>query len=228
MSHVDARFRSRRFRDESEIGRITIFGAETPKNRWRPARDVIVMPSGNFPDGRFLSENRRRMLPSPGNFLWPTTKKLSHTSRRFRGVPESQNPGGSKSGNPGVPKSRNQGLSNPGGVPPLAIGDPKIRGGPNPEIRGSRNLGIGGCQIPGGYPPLAIGVPEIRNRGVQNLGFRDPEISGSGGQNLTVLGNPGIREFGVEISKFGGIKNLIVFLQNLRFFGFSNSRSQKT
>ena len=193
MSHVDARFRSRRFRDESEIGRITIFGAETPKNRWRPARDVIVMPSGNFPDGRFLSENRRRMLPSPGNFLWPTTKKLSHTSRRFRGVPESQNPGG-----------------------------------PNPEIRGSRNLGIGGCQIPGGYPPLAIGVPEIRNRGVQNLGFRDPEISGSGGQNLTVLGNPGIREFGVEISKFGGIKNLIVFLQNLRFFGFSKSRSQKT
>jgi len=146
MSHVDARLRSRRFRDESEIGRITIFGAETPKNRWRPARDVIVMPSGNFPDGRFLSENRRRMLPSPGNFLWPTTKKLSHTSRRFRGVPESQ-----------------------------------IRGGPNPEIRGSRNLGIGGCQIPGGYPPWrsgsrksGIGVSKIWGSGIRK--FRGPGV----------------------------------------------------
>jgi len=151
MSHVDARFRSRRFRDESEIGRITIFGAETPKNRWRPARDVIVMPSGNFPDGRFLSENRRRMLPSPGNFLWPTTKKLSHTSRRFRGVPESQNPGGSKSGNPGVPKSRNRGLSNPGGVPP-----PGDRGPGNPEsgcpksgVPGSGNFGVRGSKFDG-------------------------------------------------------------------------------
>jgi len=151
MSHVDARFRSRRFRDESEIGRITIFGAETPKNRWRPARDVIVMPSGNFPDGRFLSENRRRMLPSPGNFLWPTTKKLSHTSRRFRGVPESQNPGG-----------------------------------PNPEIRGSRNLGIGGCQIPGGVPP-----PGDRGPGNPESGCPKSGVPGSG-------------NFGVRGSKFDG------------------------
>ncbi len=160
MSHVDARFRSRRFRDESEIGRITIFGAETPKNRWRPARDVIVMPSGNFPDGRFLSENRRRMLPSPGNFLWPTTKKLSHTSRRFRGVPESQNPGGSKSGNPGVPKSRNRGLSNPGGEISES-GVVKSRGGTPPWRSGSRKSGIGVSKIWGS------GIRKFRGPGVK-------------------------------------------------------------
>ena len=148
MSHVDARFRSRRFRDESEIGRITIFGAETPKNRWRPARDVIVMPSGNFPDGRFLSENRRRMLPSPGNFLWPTTKKLSHTSRRFRGVPESQNPGGvqiRKSGGPEISES----------------GVVKSRGGTPPWRSGSRKSGIGVSKIWGS------GIRKFRGPGVK-------------------------------------------------------------
>ena len=148
MSHVDARFRSRRFRDESEIGRITIFGAETPKNRWRPARDVIVMPSGNFPDGRFLSENRRRMLPSPGNFLWPTTKKLSHTSRRFRGVPESQNPGGPNPeirGGPEIPKSG--GCQIPGGYPPWRSG--------------SRKSGIGVSKIWGS------GIRKFRGPGVK-------------------------------------------------------------
>jgi hypothetical protein len=127
MLLVDARFRSHRkipkLQKPEGIEKITIFGAETPKNWWRPARDVIVMPSENFPTGGFCRKT------DVGCWSWQFfvahDKKIeSYLATISRG--------------PGIPKS--------GGSQNLEFGVSKIRGG-TPKFGGvpkSRNLGSGG------------------------------------------------------------------------------------
>ena len=110
-SLVDARFRSHRkipkLQKPEGIEKITIFGAETPKNWWRPARDVIVMPSENFPTGGFCRKT------DVGCWSWQFfvahDKKIeSYLATNFAGSRNPKIPGGY----PkiwGVPKSRNLG-----------------------------------------------------------------------------------------------------------------------
>ena len=133
-SLVDARFRSHRkipkLQKPEGIEKITIFGAETPKNWWRPARDVIVMPSENFPTGGFCRKT------DVGCWSWQFfvahDKKIeSYLATNFAG-----------SRNPkiwGVPKSGIRGFQNPGGVP-QNLGGPEIS---KFGIRGSKSRNPG-------------------------------------------------------------------------------------